>query len=150
MNLDVNCKRDSHYIYELLNYLEVENSLATLMPQLLSEFNYEKNSIWWKCSNEHEWQAPVYRRVAGSKYPFCSNKKVDKSNCLATIHPELAQEWNTEKNGSATPNDYTFGSKFKAWWKCPHGHEWQTTIYHRSRGQNCPTCYRNNTVNKKN
>lgn len=163
LNLDINCKRDSHSIYELLNYLEIENSLATLNPELLSEFDFEKNPIkpeqlsihsgklvWWKCSAGHKWQAPVDRRVNGSKCPFCRNRKVDKLNCLATTHPELAQEWNTEKNGSATPNDYTSGSHFKAWWKCPAGHEWKTAIYHRSHGQNCPTCYRNNTVNKKN
>ena len=28
----------------------------------------------------------------------------------------------------------------KVWWKCSNGHEWQTTISHRTIGSGCPYC----------
>jgi hypothetical protein len=32
------------------------------------------------------------------------------------------------------------GSQRRLWWRCRHGHEWQTTVNTRSRGCGCPTC----------
>ena len=28
----------------------------------------------------------------------------------------------------------------KVWWKCKRGHEWKTSILHRSSGRGCPYC----------
>ena len=47
------------------------------------------------------------------------------NNSLAEVHPELASEW-SEKNLTLTPDDITFGSNKKVWWKGACGHEWQT------------------------
>ena len=38
------------------------------------------------------------------------------SNSLAEVHPELVSEW-SEKNLPLTPDDITFGSNKKVWWK---------------------------------
>ena len=38
------------------------------------------------------------------------------NNSLAEVHPELITEW-TEKNLPLTPDDITFGSNKKVWWK---------------------------------
>ena len=38
------------------------------------------------------------------------------NNSLAEVHPELASEW-SEKNLTLTPDDITFGSNEKVWWK---------------------------------
>ena len=48
------------------------------------------------------------------------------NNSLAEVHPELVSEW-SEKNLPLTPDDITFGSNKKVWWKGACGHEWQTT-----------------------
>ena len=40
----------------------------------------------------------------------------DMSNSLAEVHPELVSEW-SEKNLPLTPDDITFGSNKKVWWK---------------------------------
>ena len=38
------------------------------------------------------------------------------NNSLAEVHPELVSEW-SEKNLTLTPDDITFGSNKKVWWK---------------------------------
>ena len=38
------------------------------------------------------------------------------NNSLAEVHPELITEW-SEKNIPLTPDDITFGSNKKVWWK---------------------------------
>ena len=61
-------------------------------------------------------------------------------NDLATTHPELAAEWNLEKNGDLRPSDVMAGSDTKVWWKCSQGHEWQSALYSRKAGCGCPFC----------
>ena len=133
------------------------NDLATANPELAKEWNYEKNGdlkptqvmkgcgkkVWWTCSKGHDYQATINHRSNGSGCPYCSNYKVLTGyNDLATINPELAKEWNYEKNGDLKPTQVTASSGKKVWWKCSNGHEWQTTIAHRSKGSGCPHCYR--------
>ena len=48
------------------------------------------------------------------------------NNSLAEVHPELVSEW-SEKNLTLTPDDITFGSNKKVWWRGACGHEWQAT-----------------------
>ena len=61
------------------------------------------------------------------------------NNSLAEVHPELITEW-SEKNLPLTPDDITFGSNKKVWWKGTCGHEWQTSVKARSNGEKCPIC----------
>ena len=39
---------------------------------------------------------------------------------LAEARPDLAKEWNYEKNGDLKPEDVSRGSKQKVWWKLPY------------------------------
>ena len=61
------------------------------------------------------------------------------NNSLAEVHPELITEW-SEKNLPLTPDDITFGSNKKVWWRGTCGHEWQTSVKARSNGEKCPIC----------
>ena len=61
------------------------------------------------------------------------------NNSLAEVHPELITEW-SEKNLPLTPDDITFGSNKKVWWKGTCGHKWQTSVKARSNGEKCPIC----------
>ena len=61
------------------------------------------------------------------------------NNSLAEVHPELVSEW-SEKNLLLTPDDITFGSNKKVWWKGTCGHEWQASVKARSNGEKCPIC----------
>ena len=62
---------------------------------------------------------------------------------LSVSHPELCKQWHPTKNGDLTPDDFTFGTKFKAWWLCPVApdHVWDAAIASRaSRGRGCRAC----------
>ena len=88
--------------------------------------------------------------MAGDSYSSCERRGMSSLrwpkvlagfNDLATVNPELAGEWNTEKNGALTPQQVMQGSsREKVWWCCPWGHEYQATIANRSRGSGCPIC----------
>ena len=131
------------------------NDLATTNPELVKEWNYEKNyplkpdevvagsgkKVWWKCEKGHEWQIELNHRKKGSGCPYCTNQKILKGyNDLATTNPELVKEWNYEKNHPLKPDEVIIGSEKKVWWKCEKGHEWQVSLYHRKAGSSCPYC----------
>jgi hypothetical protein len=140
------------------------NDLATLNPGLAKEWDYEKNKglkngdgidvstpdkvtahtkqkVWWKCNKGHSWNTDVSGRSRGNGCPICSHQKVLKGfNDLATSNPELAKEWNFDKNDPYTPSDFTSMSGQRVWWKCSSGHEWQANINNRCRGNRCPVC----------
>lgn len=131
------------------------NDLASQRPDVANEWNYEKNDslkptnvtvgsgkkVWWKCSLGHEWNSPIYDRTKGNGCPICSGRQVLAGfNDLATLRPDLAKEWNKEKNNGLLASEVTVGSKKKVWWKCSKGHEWQADICCRSNGTGCPYC----------
>ncbi len=64
----------------------------------------------------------------------------EKANSLASNNPEIANEWNYEKNGLLTPDLVSNSSGKKVWWKCAKGHEWQATVSDRKKGFGCPYC----------
>lgn len=99
--------------------------------------------VWWKCERGHEWQAAISDRTNRRRgCPYCAGKlPIRGENDLATLHPELADEWHPTKNGAQQPGQYTAGSEKKVWWQCALGHEWQSTIENRSvKGYGCPYC----------
>ena len=129
------------------------NDLATTHPVLLLEWDFEKNSIlptkvsagmekkvWWKCKEGHSWEAVVGSRTKGVGCPYCAGRKVWPGfNDLATTHPELAVQWDEEKN-TLHPTEIIAGSGKRAWWQCKHGHSWEATVYSRAQGHGCPYC----------
>ena len=66
-------------------------------------------------------------------------KTIRFEDCFLTNYPELAKEWNYEKNGSLTPQTVSVGSGKKVWWRCDKGHEWQAQICGRKK-HGCPVC----------
>ena len=134
--------------------LQKNSNVAIKYPYILSEWNYEKNTIspyqltkgsheivWWKCKYGHEWKTSVGNRIKRHQCPYCSGRFAIKGiNDLETINPILAKEWNYEKNGELKPSDVKFGSNKKVWWKCKYGHEWEATIVNRNKKRGCPIC----------
>lgn len=137
----------------------LNNSLATTHPHLAGELDLESNpagiaqtvnagsgkKLSWRCpdNSSHVYVATVSNRTAGKGCPYCAGKKVDATNSLAALQPELASEWHPTKNGAVTPAEVTTGSGKRVWWKCAEGpdHEWQATPASRAtRGSGCPFC----------
>ena len=90
--------------------------------------------VWWVCPKgpDHEWEAtPSNRTYRGSNCPACAGKKISVTNCLATISPEKAKQWDKKKNKKLTPSDVTPASKLVVWWRCAEGHGWQQSIHKR-------------------
>lgn len=137
--------------------LPEENSLAAIAPELLPEWDTEKNApltpgqvlagthrkIWWRCKKGHSWQAAAVSRIRNrTECPVCAGKKViSGENDLATVFPQLAAQWDAEKNGSLTPGAVSPNSNRRVWWKCEKGHAYCAVIAHRAQsGSGCPYC----------
>ena len=62
-------------------------------------------------------------------------------NDLLSQFPEIAKEWNYEKNYPLKPTEVTPFSNKRVWWKCSKcGNEWEAKIGLRSYGRSCPKC----------
>ena len=134
------------------------NSLAERCPDVLALWDYEKNRdvcpnrvshntktrVWWKCDRGHSWQAPV-NGIAynGTRCPYCAGyKAIPGETDIATLFPEIAAEWDHEKNGTLDPSCVTAASHTPIWWKCARGHSYQSAPFSRT-GQyksGCPYC----------
>ena len=131
------------------------NDLATTDPEITKQWNYEKNAglspndfvrgsakmVWWRCEKGHEWQARLFWRTKmGNGCPYCCNQKILTGyNDLATIAPELVQEWDFDKNDK-TPYEVAPNTTKKFWWKCEKKHSYYAAIAERRKGKGCPYC----------
>lgn len=139
---------------------EKENSLAKLYPSLLEEWDYQKNGcidpecisygsglkIYWRCSKGHSWAVCPSSRIKGHGCPYCAGvKSLSGYNDLATLHPELLDEWNYPENDiiGITPECIAAGNgKQKVFWTCKKNpeHKWMAAVASRVRGTGCPFC----------
>lgn len=64
----------------------------------------------------------------------------DYENSIEFRYPEIADEWDYDKNYPLTPDMITAGSPKKVWWICPLGHSYHADPHHRINGKGCPIC----------
>lgn len=137
-----------------------QNNKVTLeeaYPELVAEWHPTKNGdktpadfypksnkkAWWLGSCGHEWCAVIASRTNGIGCPICSGRIPEVGvNDLATTHPELAKEWDYDRNKGLTPKEVKAGSHKKVWWKCSKGHHFVAPPYRRATGDKtgCPIC----------
>jgi G:T-mismatch repair DNA endonuclease (very short patch repair protein)/uncharacterized protein YeaC (DUF1315 family) len=139
------------------------NCLATTHPQVAEQWhptlngNLTPNDVialshkkaWFFCdkgkwpdgtvANDHVWKTNIASVSKGHGCPCCTNLKVVPSNCLATTHPQVAEQWHPTLNGNLTPNDVVIGTDKKVWFLCDKGHAWKTRIVVRKKC-NCIFC----------
>lgn len=129
-------------LHERTNLLKEWNESRNfpLTPDTVSYGSKEK--VWWTCENGHSWQTTVHVRSEGSGCPYCTGRKVLPGfNDLETLYPDVAAQWDREKNGPLSPRDVSTGSKIRIWWRCPEGHSWQSPVASRTAwGHGCPVC----------
>ena len=99
--------------------------------------------VFWKCKNGHTWKEKV-SRVYGRKNKclYCSGRIVQSGyNDLQTLYPELAKEWDYDKN-DITPDRVSPKDTDLYWWKCKNGHpSFRRSVEHRvNRQDTCPYC----------
>lgn len=145
-----------------LSKRESAESLAERYPELIREWDFDKNAIspkelapfsekktWWVCSKGHSYCKRIYERTAkNGGCPYCSGKAVlEGFNDLQTLNPKLAKEWHPTKNGELLPKNFTQNSNKIVWWKCLNGHEWQASINNRNHlDRGCPYCSHNKAI----
>ena len=136
-----------------------ETDLASRFPELVKEWDFEKNSnlspsevtgtsskkVWWKGKCGHSWSAQISNRTSQkSGCPICSNQMVlEGYNDLMSQKPEVIHEWDFDKNDALgiKPNEVFVNTGKAAWWICNEcGHNWQAPIKIRVAGSSCPEC----------
>ena len=69
------------------------------------------------------------------------NVKVEMHSTLQIKFPEIAREWDVERNNPLLPGDVGHGSTRKVFWICPRGHSYEARIDHRTiMKSGCPYC----------
>lgn len=133
------------------------NSLAEEHPEILSKWDYNKNSIspynitsgshkriWWICESGHSWQIAIDDKVRYKiNCPYCDNKKVLMGfNDFASHHQELCIEWDYDKNYFLPSEIVSNHYKTKIYWICNKcGYNWIATAHSRVCGKRgCPKC----------
>jgi DNA-directed RNA polymerase subunit RPC12/RpoP len=97
--------------------------------------------IEWQCFKcNSTWMVAPNEKIGYNKgCPYCSNKSVNKTNCLTTTHPELAKELVNEADG----HKLTAGSHKKVEWKCKKCNSTYLAMVYSRSGPNqtdCPYC----------
>lgn len=145
----------------------VKDSLYDNHPILVREWDYKKNigltphmvtsgsnrKVWWTCANGHSYECSIeHRTYRNQGCPYCSGKRILPGyNDLKTRSPQLAEEWNYEKNGLDKPDHIALNSHKKYWWKCKKcSYEWEATPNDRARGRACPICAKQNRSKTRN
>ncbi len=147
----------------------VTNSLAALYPETAAEWCQARNGsitpgavvagsmklVWWKCRTcGCEWQeCPRDRSLRRHACPECtgrhksslSERAVTFANRLDVRFPDLAKEFDIERNGGVRPDAIAYGSGRKVWWACAKhpDHVWRASPNQRTRGGrsgSCPFC----------
>ena len=139
------------------------NDLQTTHPDLVKEWDWEKNgvlspcdysygseqSVFWKCSKGHSWSTTINSRTStGCGCPYCSGRRViSGENDLFSNYPDISKEWHPTKNGELKPSDVTAKSNRKVWWLCSEGHSYEARICNRTNlNRGCPYCSGNKTL----
>ena len=133
------------------------NDLASQRPDLLAEWDFEKNAldpskiayghtkpVAWKCKLGHEWiTSPSHRVLGNHNCGVCSNKFVSTGfNDLLTLHPDVAFYYDTSKNAKSSNSINPANQKESFWWTCDLGHNYERTAFAQVKwGPKCQVCH---------
>jgi len=114
-----------------------------LTPMNVTVKSHKK--VNWVCPNcQNTYELTVHSRTQnGQGCPYCAGKQVKIGyNDLKNCYPNIADDWDYDKNGDLLPEEVTKGSGKKVWWLCPKfKHSYKAQICNRTmRGTGCPYC----------
>lgn len=103
-------------------------------PRIVN-FKCKKCGIQWKDSlnKMKSWK--------NKNCPYCLRHRPSYMYNFEKEYPGLAKEWNYERN-KKKPSEYLPRSEEKVWRKCKKGHSWETSVCNRTKGTNCPICWK--------
>ena len=117
------------------------NEEAGLDPsKLRCRSNKKAHWVCHKCpvGQPHRWQATISNVYTSmlrgtSGCPCCEGRQACKCNSLQSLFPEVAAEWDYERN-DGTPADYAAQSHKKVWWYNRHRGHFEVMIFGRTQG----------------
>jgi hypothetical protein len=128
-------------IHQKKNLIEEFSDKNETQPSKV--FKGSNDLYFWNCfdcGSEYSTSANS-RTNNNSGCPYCAGQKVNHTNSLGVINPELSREWHPYKNEEMTPFDITTRSNRKVWWKCKKcNYEWRARPSTRSKGVGCLQC----------
>jgi uncharacterized Zn ribbon protein len=142
-------------------HIDGRNSLRSTHPHLATEFDMERNApltpdtvvagtnknLHWICGEcSHRWEINANRRTSSrTGCPACASQVIhsDGRNSMRSTHPDLADEFDMERNAPLTPDIVIAGTNKSLHWICSEcSHEWAANGNNRV-GRNktgCPAC----------
>ena len=154
--VEMDIEKDRYKIREKYLSLKKKNSIIAKRPELAGEWDYEGNGktkpeylsyssakiVKWICPKGHHYTARVYNRYKGVGCPVCAGKALVKGiNDLATLYPDLAEEWDYARNSPLKPDEVLGGGHKSFFWKCRVcGNSWKAIVLNRIKGTGCPYC----------
>ncbi len=131
-------------------------SFAFKEPELHGEWDHERNHdvdpwsigpgsperVWWRArACGHRFVQSVRARCEGSRMcQVCCGRQLADDNSLADTNPDLARDWDAERN-LRTPSSVGAGSGYRASWRCALcEHRWTDRVVDRAQGKECPAC----------
>ena len=162
------CLDEKHEFQMSIQQRVIENgkcvvcqSLGFRFPYLLKEWDFEKNELdpfvvkpystkmaFWKClAEDHQYDMEISLKPTrksgkpGYGCPYCSGKRIGYGNDLESMFPDIAKEWNFEKN-IKHPNEISAYSHDKVFWLCQkRNHSYDASVKHRTLSKSgCPFC----------
>lgn len=131
-------------------------NMRTTHPHLAQQFHPTRNGalspdvlvagtnkrLWWRCEVDgYEWRTTGSSRVRGTGCPLCaSNYVVPGRTDMETTHPEVASDWDSERNPGTSPSRLLAGTQRRCWWLCPDGHRERESGAARVRRGGCRAC----------
>ncbi|MQR93705.1 zinc-ribbon domain-containing protein [Fictibacillus phosphorivorans] len=135
--------------------IETENLLESY-PEIEDVWEYEKNyplrpehfkqysnfKAWFTCEQKHVTLAQIGSKAKGHGCKVCLGQVATEVYNLEILFPEIAREWNYEKNNFSSPDTYLPFSNQLVYWDCPKcGSTYDKMINERTGGgEGCPYC----------
>jgi rubrerythrin len=126
-NIKLWCKLNNKS-YQLVSNI-YKNSIGNLKWQcLLCNYTFDRS---WNTTNKNLFDCP-----------HCSGRKVNEANNSLIINPDIAKQWNYDRNYPIRPENIQSNTTKKFWWLCNTcGHEWEKSVHYRNqRNAPCPNC----------
>ena len=130
-----------------------QTTLAQTDHPMMAQFDHARNAqygldlnkitcgshkrVHWIChkcpmGQTHRWTASPNSRFYNLRgCPYCRCRKACLCNCLQTHCPEIAAEWDHDRN-QLTPSAYLPRSRDLVWWKASGRPSWQQAIFRRT------------------
>lgn len=106
-------------------------------------------AAWWVCPRGHEHRSIIRHvvrshREGRSGCRYCQERPAKRPVTLT--HPIVAALWDHERNAGWSPDRLGPRSVRRMWFRCSHGHSWETQIATLTRSldlsgaEGCPVC----------